>query len=1182
MKKKILFLVTGILCLAGLFFSCAADSSGDSGSSGPVKGSVVYNVKTASSTEKIILGWQVPAANYFGVQISMTPAEGTLVYPETCTATEKNLLVEGLKANTEYSFTFTALDSEGKSGSETTTIKIKTASASEPVIDSTAPSEVTEIEAVAGDGSVMLSWTNPSDEDFYGVKISAEPAAGTLENSVVVTSNTFTVSGLTNETSYKFTLKTIDDSLNVSAGISSESVSPVDLSDKTAPAEVTELKTSDAEDGSVTLTWKNPDDEDFYGVQISAEPAEGTLSEPVLVKSETFTVSGLTNGTVYTFTLKTIDRSLNVSEGTSSEPVTPVDTSDTTPPAEVTNLKLKVADGIAKLTWTDSVSEDVLGYEITYDSKKIEYATGRSVFEQMAANTVFVSPGTQKYEFEVETGKDYSFTIKAVDINGNKSTGQVLSKKLMDVIEPKPYATRTENLDLIFGTESVAEITLTIKRSEWNNLLEYYDENPKNEDCIHADFKMTKGDYTWQAEDIGMRLRGNTSRIRPQQGDNYYQAHFKIDFEEWIEDDTIEEGKLAGCMKGIILKRFKDDPTYVREVFGYNFFRENGIWTAPRAGYTRLFITLVEKDGSKTELDYGVYAMIEEINKQFLKERSEITPEIGTKFKGNKGNLWKCCWQSSNGPSMATDFDAYRSFGVEEIFLDEAKSMRYDYDLKTNKDDLISARDEFIDFIYELNRLSTVEEIKSFYQKKMDVDLFLKTYACNVLLGMDDDYWNNNNNYYFYFDKGGKCYFIPYDYDNILGTNCFDDTATKNPLKWGENGYEVPLIEKLLSVPEYKQMYVDYLLELSEETSFVEGSQSEILRLQAMVESYVNSKDLTYFNTYPSISDDTAPWCSNYGKYKLLSADEQTNYFETKTKSVNAYCNPVYVDVTLDLNVPSGADVWFTDNNYNYYTQGTCLLQNCLAGIAISDNYSSIWCYTHHFDGWYDAAEGGNLVTDVPATATTLYAHWIPKQVYQITFKLNRGTSSSITDGETQSFYDGEYLPNFGITNETDNAFFLGWYDAEEGGNLVKYAESDMTVYAHYRELPYKYWIDESSVIHLSFAFNPEDFGLSAYKDYKVIHACGLSDWVNSTVEMTKGEDGVYRCEYTSENYNISSMWPGYKFIVDGTWSEKGYIDGWTGPYDGYRYRSYLTPMETYENVPNYNFLIKELISNYN
>lgn len=74
---------------------------------------------------------------------------------------------------------------------------------------------------------------------------------------------------------------------------------------------------------------------------------------------------------------------------------------------------------------------------------------------------------------------------------------------------------------------------MNIKRSEWNILLENFDKNPKNEDCIHADFEMKKGGNTWKINDIGMRLRGNTSRVRPQVGENYYQAHFKLDFEEW-------------------------------------------------------------------------------------------------------------------------------------------------------------------------------------------------------------------------------------------------------------------------------------------------------------------------------------------------------------------------------------------------------------------------------------------------------------------------------------------------------------------------------------------------------------------------------------------------------------------------------------------------------------------------
>ena len=129
-----------------------------------------------------------------------------------------------------------------------------------------------------------------------------------------------------------------------------------------------------------------------------------------------------------------------------------------------------------------------------------------------------------------------------------------------------------------------------------------------------------------------------------------------------------------------------------------------------------------------------------------------------------------------------------------------------------------------------------------------------------------------------------------------------------------------------------------------------------------------------------------------------------------------------------------------------------------------------------------------------------------------------------------------------------------------------------MTVYAHYHEFPYKYWIDDADVTHLSFAFNPEDFDLPTDRDYAVIHACELSGWDKSTVKMTKDVNGIYRCEYTSERYAISTMWPSYKFIVD---------ERWLGSYDGYKYKSYLKAGETYENKPNYDFLIKELMGNY-
>ena len=53
-------------------------------------------------------------------------------------------------------------------------------------------------------------------------------------------------------------------------------------SDKTAPAELTEL-TVQAANGNAVLNWTNPADTDFAGVQISMSPAEGTLKNAVVL-----------------------------------------------------------------------------------------------------------------------------------------------------------------------------------------------------------------------------------------------------------------------------------------------------------------------------------------------------------------------------------------------------------------------------------------------------------------------------------------------------------------------------------------------------------------------------------------------------------------------------------------------------------------------------------------------------------------------------------------------------------------------------------------------------------------------------------------------------------------------------------------------------------------------------------
>ena len=206
-----------------------------------------------------------------------------------------------------------------------------------PEPDKKAPAEIAALTAVAGNGKVSLNWKNPADEDLYQVEITASPADGSLKSPVYVaaakdTAGSFIAEGLKAGTAYTFTIKTIDKALNKSKGVkTANAVQPIDSTDTTPPAEVTDLQAV-AGNGKVSLTWKNPADEDLYQVEISATPADGVLKNPVYVAATkdavgSFIAEGLKSGTAYTFTIKTIDKALNKSEGVKTEnAVEPVET----------------------------------------------------------------------------------------------------------------------------------------------------------------------------------------------------------------------------------------------------------------------------------------------------------------------------------------------------------------------------------------------------------------------------------------------------------------------------------------------------------------------------------------------------------------------------------------------------------------------------------------------------------------------------------------------------------------------------------------------------------------------------------------------------------------------------------------------------------------------------------------
>lgn len=423
-------------------------------------------------------------------------------------------------------------------------------------------------------------------------------------------------------------------------------------------------------------------------------------------------------------------------------------------------------------------------------------------------------------------------------------------------------------LDNIFNINAVPHITLEVSTAEWNRLLASYDINPANEEYILADFDIEGSNLDSSLDSIGIRIRGNTSRRRPEgvegqvhnpAAPDWHHAHFALSFKKYKKTQRYQN------LEKINLKWFKDDANYVREVYCYDLFERFGVWTAPKSSYCMLTIKI--KEDQKAAY-YGVYQMIESIDEDYLSNRTNS-------FSATDGNLWKC----SYGASLR--YPDKSKMGVEDITLDPNTMQTFVYDLKTNKKELVTAEAELANFITDFNSKSG-DVFKTWVDEKIDVPLLLRTYAVNVMVGMWDDYWANNNNYYMYFDTDGRFYFIPYDYDNTLGTSLLMDSGTQDFLNWGNANN--PLIKKIISIQEYKELYVSYLHELikpENDLFYTPESISRIENWQNMIRTNVpNDTDEDII-----IGDNPAYW-GNKPQYRLNS--QSNNFFNIRSAHIPA------------------------------------------------------------------------------------------------------------------------------------------------------------------------------------------------------------------------------------------------------------------------------------------------------
>ena len=318
----------------------------------------------------------------------------------------------------------------------------------------------------------------------------------------------------------------------------------------------------------------------------------------------------------------------------------------------------------------------------------------------------------------------------------------------------------------VYVDTEVPRVDIYIENSYLQSLYQAGNEDSDLE--YRATFKFTSSALVDTVYEVGVRLRGNTSRYSAKKS-------FKVSF------NTFVTGQKFKGMEKMNLNGEHNDPSIIRAKLGWDILYSIGV-PAPRANHVRLYIN---------NQYYGLYMSVEHIDEEFVESR----------FGNKDGNLYKCLYPADlrykgNSPG---DYK-YESDG------------RRVYDLKTN-----IVADDYSDIanLIKIVTQTSASELPAKLEPVFNVNSFLKYLAVEALIGHWDGYSYNKNNFYLYKNTStGKFEFIPYDVDNTFGIDWFNiDWATRNVNSWASSE-DRPLTKKILGVDVYKKRYLFYIRQL--------------------------------------------------------------------------------------------------------------------------------------------------------------------------------------------------------------------------------------------------------------------------------------------------------------------------------------------------------------------------------
>ena len=389
---------------------------------------------------------------------------------------------------------------------------------------------------------------------------------------------------------------------------------------------------------------------------------------------------------------------------------------------------------------------------------------------------------------------DYLVTLKVTDAQGNIATDSVTVKVRYPASSSVDYWT-------VFDDSQVRRVDIALTSADWNTL--WLDIESKT--TVPADAVI----FGERLENVGFRMRGQ------------FSLRMSGEKKPWkIDTDYYVDGQEFHNLRQLMFLNNIGDPSMIQEKLAYDAMRFAGV---PSSFVCFVELWIDRNDDDQPPIFWGVYTMVERVDRKFLANR--FGPENDT------GNLYKASHAVSGPMDLVyhgPDISGYPAQNGLVAYGKENNEAQADYS-------------DVIRLMYVIDGVDyeSPEAFAAAIEQVLNVDTFLRYLAVVNTLANWDSYPGTGNNYFLFYNAGaGRFEWIPWDLT-------WGDRVQHPVFARGESEMfgRAPLMERVFEVERYRVRYAGYL-DLLTRTWFTEENISALAyEYHSMIAPFVTQGD---------------------------------------------------------------------------------------------------------------------------------------------------------------------------------------------------------------------------------------------------------------------------------------------------------------------------------------------------